>query len=266
MVEQKHADPSLLSTYQTERQPVGAHLVTESNDILRMDLGTWGALGLQPYGVSEEDRMKNIAGFSANTKDGKQRRKAIFEGIKKQHNELHALGTAMGQHYKSSAIVDNDEMEPFVQDPREVESPAQHYVPGTYPGSRLPHAWLGKKIPGPLSSTLDVAGKGRFTLFTGIGGDAWKDATLAVKKELGVTVKVVSVGYDLEWEDIYLDWAEKCGVEEDGCVLVRPDYFVAWRAQESGNEVERLGSVMRTVLGRSEKTGARVEGTNGVVQ
>lgn len=236
-----------------------------------MDLGTWGALGLQTYGISEEDRKKNIAGLSANTKEGRQRRKAIFEGIKNQHNELHALGTAMGQHYTSSAVVDSDEPEPFS---RKVDNPAQHYVPSTYPGSRLPHAWLGKKVPGPLSSTLDLAGKGHFTLFTGIGGDAWKDAALAVQKDLGVNVKVVSIGYGLEWEDIYLDWTDKCGVEEDGCVLVRPDYFVAWRAQESGSEAERLGRVMRKVLGREEKIGGeegangqvRVEATNGVGQ
>lgn len=94
--------------------------------------------------------------------------------------------------------------------------------------------------------------KALFTLLTSIGGEGWSDAALAVKKDLGVVIKVVGVGYGLEWEDIYLDWAAKCGVEEDGCVLVRPDFFVAWRAQEGGNETQRLGELMRTVLGFTE--------------
>jgi hypothetical protein len=249
MVDQNLAHPSLLSTYNTERQPVGADLVTESNDILRLDLDTWHALGLQPYGISEEDMKKNKAGLSANTKEGRARRKAIQQGIMAQHRELHALGTAMGHRYKSSAIDSQDEAEPFKAVPREAENPQQHYEPCTYPGRRLPHVQLGKKIPGPLVSTLDIAGKGQFTLFTSIGGEGWKHAALVVKKELNINIKVVGIGYGLEWEDTYLDWAGKCGVEEDGCVLVRPDYFVAWRAQEGGDEIERLSKVMHKVLG-----------------
>jgi hypothetical protein len=265
MVEQGVAHPSLLSSYNAERQPVGAHLVKESNDILRMDLGIWGALGLQPYGVSEEDRKKAKAILSANTKEGRERRKAIRSGIKMQHNELHALGTTLAQRYKSIAINSRDEPEPFKPSAREAENAAQHYDPCTYPGRRLPHAWLDKSVPGPLVSTLDVTGKGHFTLITSIGGEGWKDAALAVQKEMGIEIKVVSIGTGLEWRDVYLDWADKSGVEEDGCVLVRPDYFVAWRAQESGNETERLVNVMRTVLGFTEGS-SKTDGkaTNGV--
>jgi hypothetical protein len=257
MVDQNLARPSLLSTYNTERQPVGADLVTESNDILRLDISTWQALGLQPYGVSEEDMKKNKDGLSANTKESRERRKAIVKGIKAQRRELHALGTAMAQRYESSAISNGDEALPFKPAPSEAKNPQQHYEPCTYPGRRLPHVHLGKKIPGALVSTLDVAGKGQFTLFTGIGGEGWHEAALAVKTKMNVEIKVVGVGYGLEWEDVYLDWAEKCGIEEDGCVLVRPDFFVAWRAQESGNEAERLVKVMRTVLGFD---GLRTEG------
>jgi hypothetical protein len=255
MVEQKLAHPSLLSTYNTERQPVGADLVTESNDILRMDLGIWGALGLQPYGFSEEDIKKNKMGLVANTKEGRERRRAIFQGVKSQDRELQALGTAMSQTYGSSAIYTQDEAKPFKPTPSELQSKQQNYEPSTYPGRRLPHAWLGKRIPGPLVSTLDVAGKGNFTLLTSIGGEGWRDAALAIKKDLGVNIKVVGVGYGLEWEDTFLDWVAKRGVEEDGCVLVRPDFFVAWRAREGGDETQRLGNVMRTVLGFTEKNG-----------
>jgi hypothetical protein len=60
---------------------------------------------------------------------------------------------------------------------------------------------------------------------------------------------------------VYLDWEEKAGVEEDGCVLVRPDLFVAWRAERSGDEVGRLLEVMRVILGVD---GADGETENGV--
>ena len=252
MVEKKLAHPSLLSTYNTERQPVGADLVTESNDILRMDIGSWGILGLQPYGISKEDMEKNKLGLIANTKEGRELRKAIRDATKLQDRELHALGTAMGQTYRSFAVDAQEETEPFKPSQREIESPQQHYEPGTYPGRRLPHVWLGKKIAGPLVSTLDIAGKGQFTLFTSIGGESWKDAAQAIKNDMGVDINVVGIGYGLEWEDTYLEWAAKCGVEEDGCVLVRPDFFVAWRAQESGQEVERLRKVMKKILGFAE--------------
>jgi hypothetical protein len=164
----------------------------------------------------------------------------------------------------TSAIYTQDEAESFKPTPREAESPQQHYEPRTYPGRRLPHVWLDKNIPGPLVSTLDVAGKGQFTLFTGIGGERWSDAALAIKKDVGVDIKVIGIGYGLEWEDRYLHWAEKCGVEEDGCVLVRPDFFVAWRAQESGQEIERLGKAVRSVLSFDKQGAVKdVNGENG---
>ena len=50
-------------------------------------------------------------------------------------------------------------------------------------------------------------------------------------------------------------------MEEDGCVLVRPDLFVAWRAERSGDEVGRLLEVMRGILGVG---GADGEAENGV--
>jgi hypothetical protein len=254
MVEIKAAHPSLLSTYNTERQPVGAKLVTESNNIMRLNIEIWKTLGVQPYGTSEADLKKNKAVLTENSTEGRERRKARSKATKSLHHELHALGLAMGQRYESTAVYVDDEHEPFRPGPREAQDPQQQYDPCTYPGRRLPHAWLGKRVPGPLVSTHDVAGKGMFTLLTGIGGDGWKDAATAVKSDLGIPIKVVGVGPGLEWEDVYVKWEELRGVEEDGCLLVRPDRVVAWRAQERGNEVERLVKVMRSVLGFAEPT------------
>jgi hypothetical protein len=265
------ASPSLLSTYNTERQPIAANLVTESNNILRMGIDLWTTMGLQPYGTGPEDGLKVKEVMVSNTKEGRENRKAVASKVRSMHRELHALGTAMGQLYTSSGVYTTDEPTPFVPGPKEVVNPFEHYEPCTYPGRRLPHVLLGhgSRIPGPLTSTLDIAGKGQFCLFTGIGGEGWKHAADAVKERLGVGVKVAGVGLGLEWADTYLDWDEKRGVEEDGCVLVRPDYFVAWRAQEGGNEVSRLIKVMCGILGvQSEQkvtNGANKNGTrNGI--
>ena len=49
-----------------------------------------------------------------------------------------------------------------------------------------------------------------------------------------------------DWDDVYYDWEKVRGVEESGCVLIRPDRFVAWRA---GKEEARFLKMMRVVLG-----------------
>ncbi|KAF1840899.1 uncharacterized protein K460DRAFT_370880 [Cucurbitaria berberidis CBS 394.84] len=262
LVHQGRASAALLDTYNTERQPVAAHLVTESNNILRLDMGLFAALGMHPYGTNEEDRVKAKQIMASSTKEGREKREALSKALKSLHREHHALGTAYGQLYKSPAVASDDEIAPFQPGPREAQNPFEYYDPCTYPGRRLPHVLLGpgSRFPGPQTSTLDIAGKGQFTLFTGIGGEKWKDAASAVQSKLGVRVKVVSIGIGLEWADIYRDWEEKRGVEEDGCVLVRPDYFVAWRAQESGDEVGRLVKVMGSFLGRAESKSATSNG------
>lgn len=260
MVEKNLAHPSLLSTYNTERQPVARHLVTESNDILRLDLTIWAALGLQPYNGGGEGTPRAKQNILSNTPEGRDQRKQVREGIFALHREMHALGTAMGQLYTSSATYITDEPSSFKLGPREAQNPQQFYDSSTYPGRRVPHVWLNKPVPGPQVSTLDVAGHGGFTLFTGIGGEKWYEAAAEVKTVLGIDVRVVGIGYGLEWEDVYLDWARKNEIEEDGCVLIRPDFFVAWRALRSGEEAGKLVGVLRAILGRGEK------GENGKVK
>jgi 2,4-dichlorophenol 6-monooxygenase len=102
-------------------------------------------------------------------------------------------------------------------------------------------------------STLDLAGKGRFTLLTGIGGEGWRSAAAAVEAAYGVSVDVVTIGpAGCDALDIYADWYRQSEVEEDGCVLVRPDLYVAWRAKEAmPNASDVLASVFGALLGRT---------------
>ena len=73
------------------------------------------------------------------------------------------------------------------------------------PGARLPHAWVGdsrRKL-----STLDLAPFTRFTLVTGIAGEAWVSAAEKVGHDLGVPLEAVVIRPGREVTDIYFDWA-----------------------------------------------------------
>jgi 2,4-dichlorophenol 6-monooxygenase len=112
----------------------------------------------------------------------------------------------------------------------------------------LPHAWLTRG--GHRVSTLDVAGNGRFAMFTGIGGEAWMSAVQQVRERLGVPIEGFVIGPGQLFEDPYAQWARLREIDEAGCIVVRPDAHIAWRASGAENAVERLMDTMLRVLGR----------------
>jgi hypothetical protein len=71
-----------------------------------------------------------------------------------------------------------------------------YHQPTTYPGARLPHAWLNTAAQSKLVSTIDLAGHGHFTLLTGIGGGQWKTACDQVLAKMGVPIKYTQSGSD----------------------------------------------------------------------
>ena len=131
--------------------------------------------------------------------------------------------------------------------------PACRAVATTRPGSSLPHAWLGSRMPSPRISTLDIAGKCRFMLFSGPGGQAWRSAAVAVAEATGIELGVALIGPYLDYEDLYGTWHELSEVQEDGCVLVRPDLHVAWRSLTLPSDpTATLTRVMQRLLGLIE--------------
>jgi hypothetical protein len=251
--EKGQASPSLLTTYSLERQPVGQSVITRANDAFRDHSAIWDALGLLSSDLDERKHV--LQELSSPSPAGRARRKAFQSAIQQTAHEFHGLGQEMGQRYVSAAVYIEDEKEEDDEQEEGVDDPVLHYIPSTYPGRRLPHVWLNTACPRNPLSTIDLAGKGEFTLLTGIGGQIWKDAASQVATRLGIPINAYAIGFRQDYEDVYFDWARVRGVDESGCVLVRPDRFVAWRCADvdlpGGREdcVEKLERVVRRVLG-----------------
>lgn len=204
----------------------------------------WGALGMLEPDVTERRRL--LSQLSEDSPAGIAARAALKAAVEVSAHEYHGLGIEMNQHYVSSAVVTSAEgpRPPFEKDE------VLYYEQSTYPGSRLPHVWLNTSVPGKPVSTIDLAGRGKFMLLTGIGGGRWKDAASVVTEELGLEIGVHVIGFRQEYHDMYSDWATLRGVEESGCVLVRPDRFVGWRCQTmQSDSTILLRDAVRGMLG-----------------
>ncbi|KAL3426597.1 2,4-dichlorophenol 6-monooxygenase [Phlyctema vagabunda] len=238
------ANPKLLDSFSPERQPVGKDVITRANQGLREHVPIFEALGhLDP---SLEIRKREFKQLSEATEEGIARRAKFQSAIECTAHEFHGVGVEMNQRYDSSAVYLADE---GPRPPLPDDSVLEHEIT-TFPGSRLPHAWLNTRLPGKQISTIDLAGHGSFCLLTGIGGEAWMGAAKEVSKELGIEVRAYSIGWQQDYEDVYFDWARRREIKENGCLLIRPDRFVAWRSFSMISEPkQRLLEVLGHILG-----------------
>ena len=149
-----------------------------------------------------------------------------------------------GYKYRSSAVV-TDEAAPT--DPDRVQLVETEELRGE-PGTRMPHAWV--QGDGGRVSTLDLRGSG-FTLFTGSAGTPWTKAADAASKSFGISLEVRSIGADANFRDVDGRWAELTALAPDAALLVRPDDFVAWRAETLPESPENaLNEALCQILSR----------------
>jgi len=236
---------SLLDSYSKERQPVGRQVVNRAMKS-HNEIEPWSqAAGLRP-GMSKEDARANLDELFGASDQGEQRRRALLAGVQLMDYQFNAHGVELGQRYRSGAIRST---EPF---PEYQRDPELFFQPDTVPGSHLPHVWV--QHDGEQVSTLDVAEYGGFTLLTGIDGQAWTEAAKTVATELGIQIKAAGVGLRQEFDDLQGEWTKIRGVSDRGCVLVRPDRFVAWRSWGLPSDpTAELRRVMVSLLGRGTK-------------
>ncbi|GAB7105524.1 FAD-dependent monooxygenase [Streptomyces phaeofaciens JCM 4814] len=233
------AGPELLATYETERLPVGGHAVDRAVRSMLDFLGIPAALGYEE-GQSAEEQWALLRGLHDDTPEAAARREALAAATDRINGQVNAHGMEIGHRYRAGARVDDGTPEP-AQD----RDPELYYQATTWPGARLPHAWLED---GRLRcSTLDLVGHGRFVLLTGRGGEAWHEAAREAARLTGVEVTVRPVGTAGGPRDPYGTWERLREVDADGGVLVRPDGHVAWRAASSAS-AQDLPKILATLL------------------
>ncbi|ENV16189.1 FAD-dependent oxidoreductase [Acinetobacter guillouiae] len=245
MVIKGQANHTLLESFDTERTPIAKQIVNHAFDSTMTLIPLLKATGLKPNEDNSAETKLAFEWLREPTIEGAKRRaelknamQATLDGFGSAH------GVELNQRYVSKAILsDGSAEEVFIKDPK------YFYQASTRPGSHIPHVWLQKnqhKI-----STLDLCGKGTFTLLTGLSGQAWLEAVKKAEQELGIEIKVCQIGLG-EYDDSFGDYARISGIDESGALLVRPDMMIAWRAHNASNQyVNKLTQSLKEILGQS---------------
>lgn len=253
------AAPSLLETYNNERWPIAKQIVTRANDSLELFGPIMKSLGLLDTQDPEQMR-KNMETLKEPTPEGAQRRAEFIKAMDDTNIIYNGHGVELNQRYVSDAIAPDGTPDPGFKRDKEM-----YHQASSRPGANVPHAVITHNQL--KFSTLDLCGKGGFSLLTGIGGEAWIDAARAVEKELGVGVHVHIIGPGQSHEDPYGQFAHRRETAETGALLVRPDFIVGWRAHEvSASATEDLLAAMKQILGRVDGVALTVDHVDGDFQ
>jgi 2,4-dichlorophenol 6-monooxygenase len=245
MVLSGQAGAGLLDSYDAERAPVGKQIVLRANKSIEEFAPVFTALGFTTTDDPEQ-QLANMRARAEATPEAERQRAALRAALDLKNYEFNAHGVELGQRYASGAVVGDGTSEPAYD-----RDPELYYHPTTWPGARLPHCWLGRG--NHRISTHDVAGKRRFTVLTGIAGRAWADAAAGAARALGVELAAVVIGPGCEYTDLYDDWSRLREVTESGCVLVRPDTHIGWRAHALPDDPEKaLTGALATLLDRED--------------
>lgn len=234
------AGPKLLESYSQERVPVGTQVVMRANQS-RLDYAPLNACFRVPGAANPV--AAGIARFRDPGPAGVAARAAVQAALDLKQSEYNAQGVEMNQRYESLALVPDAGAEPE----RWRRDRDLYHQPTTRPGAKIPHAWL-VDADGRRVSTLDVTGKGLFTVVTGLAGTAWRDSV----RELDLPFLRIVVTGSPEAQDLYCEWQRVREIDEAGALLVRPDGVVAWRDRGGACDVReaaaRLGAAIRIVL------------------
>ncbi|RYJ03589.1 MAG: 2,4-dichlorophenol 6-monooxygenase, partial [Actinomycetales bacterium] len=235
------AGPGLLDTYDAERVPVGQQVVERASRSAS-DFGQlFNALGLGD-GKASARLEDGLDALQVPDAAGAARRRALARAVELKHDEFSAHGVEMNQRYTSSAVIPADDgPEVWARD-----SELYHQA-STRPGAKLPHVWL-TDLEGRRISTLDLVGKGAFTLMTGLSGVVWDGAAQSCGEVLGLKPRVARIGVTAL--DVYGTWSRVTQhMDEAGALLVRPDGQVAWRHDSAVTDVQEASTLLVQALG-----------------
>jgi 2-polyprenyl-6-methoxyphenol hydroxylase-like FAD-dependent oxidoreductase len=212
----------LLDSYETERAPIG--------DAIAGQAATWaltnGALMVGAQGGLDVLEADTDAGVAARAALDAQLRCDML-------SEFECPGFQLGFVYRSSPVVAYDSL---TQEP---EPMVVEFAATSWPGSRLPHVWLGDG-----ASIYDRLGTGFTLLRVGVdapSGDTIVAAASSADAPLSVVV-VDRVDVADAWDGVPL-------------ILLRPDQHVAWRSRVDPTPDEAR-AIVATVTGRLVTTAA----------
>ena len=236
------AGAELLDTYSIERSPIAKQIVTRANQSIAEFGPIFEALGLTD--TQDPVKMKkNMDERKQNSPKAEKQRQALREAIAYKKYEFDAHGVEMNHRYKSNSVLTEGDKEPEFKKDKEL-----FYQPTTYPGARIPHAWVYDKT-GVKHSLLDLCGKGNFSIFTGIGGEEWLKAAKNIETQLGIKIQCNIIGPDQDFEDHAGEWSSIREISDSGLILVRPDQHICWRSKDMiSNSSEKLMDVMKKIL------------------
>ena len=236
------AGAELLDTYSIERSPIAKQIVTRANQSIAEFGPIFEALGLTD--TQDPVKMKkNMDERKQNSPKAEKQRQALREAIAFKKYEFDAHGVEMNHRYKSNSVLTGGDIEPEFKKDKEL-----FYQPTTYPGARIPHAWVYDKT-GVKHSLLDLCGKGNFSIFTGIGGEEWLKAAKNIETQLGIKIQCNIIGPDQDFEDHAGEWSSIREISDSGLILVRPDQHICWRSKDMiSNSSEKLMDVMKKIL------------------
>ncbi|GAA3083662.1 FAD-dependent monooxygenase [Streptosporangium carneum] len=200
-------------------------------------VGGWAADGLlDSYEAERGPVARALADITV------RRQRARFGGGPDEEDvdDVDDVLCTLGQRYRSAAVA-GAEHETVYGDKLEQRAVA---------GVRAPHLRL--EAEGAPISVHDLF-HDAFVLLTGPGGGAWADAAGRVAARTGVPLRAYRVGpasSGVELVDVDGVWETRYGLDGDGAALVRPDGYVAWRAEAgTGDPAALLDGVLGRILG-----------------
>lgn len=240
-----YAGPGLLDSYTLERAPVGAQIVKRANQS-RVDYGPLNACFRDKEAA--DPVAAGLQKLSDPGPDGVSRREALRKALDFKNTEFNAHGIELNQRCVSDAVI------PDLNAGDEIweRDPVLYLQATTRPGAKVPHAWLIDER-GWRISMLDLVGKGRTTLVTGLAGQDWAKAV----QEIDLPFLDVLVVGTAKAQDVYCEWQAVREIDEAGALLVRPDGVVAWRHKHGVNDATQARKLLAQALNSVLSVSAR---------
>jgi hypothetical protein len=200
--------PKLLASYEAERRVVGAHVVAASR---------FATMGRRKWRSMWRPNIRDNTPEGAETRANLAR---VADIEQRKSNEM--IGAEMGYRYDGSPLIASEQGQPPPIDFIE-------YRPTTWPGARLPHAWLadGSAMQDRISNDLS------YTLLRLGRSQADVSGFTRAFAALGAPLRVLDIP-DEEPRAIY----------GRDLLLIRPDLHVAWRGNQPPDDPRAFAAMV----------------------